>query len=220
MKVFLIILLILLLLTVLLCLSSAVASVRYWDGAFEWNVKYLGIRLLPRPKKPKKEKKKKDDKDEPPEDDGKPLRKKFLMDKLLEFMQNNVGKLDLAGSGIAALPGPLQMLLRSVIWSDIQTDIVIGGEDAAKTAQQYGMVEAGLKTIIGASAHVIRVKRKDREYRDIHVRCDFTADKSRWDFACKCKVQVGPLLGGGIWLLWKFLMDSRKAKKQIVSDVL
>ena len=45
MKVFLIILLILLLLTVLLCLSSAVASVRYWDGAFEWNVKYLGIVL-------------------------------------------------------------------------------------------------------------------------------------------------------------------------------
>ena len=219
MKAFLIILLILVLLTVLLCLSSAVASIRYWDGKFEWNVKYLGIKILPGKKKPKKEKKKKE-KDEPPKDDGKPLRKKFLMDKILEFMQNNVGKLDLAGSGIAALPGPLQMLLKSVIWSDIRTDIVIGGEDAAKTAQQYGMVEAGLKTIIGSSAHVIRVKKKDREYRGVHVRCDFTADKSRWDLACQFKVQVGPLLGGGIWLAWKFLMDSRKAKKQIVSDVL
>ncbi len=217
MKVFLIILLILILLTVLICLSSAVATIRYWDGQLEWNVKYLGIKLLPRPKKPKPKKKK--EKDEPAKGE-KPLRKKFLMDKLWEFAQNNVGKLDLAGSGIAALPGPMQMLMRSVIWKDIHTDIVIGGEDAAKTAQQYGMVEAGLKTMIGASAHCIRVGRKDREYRDVHVGCDFTADKSRWDVACKIKLQVGPLIGGGIWLLWKFLKDSRQAKKQIVSDVL
>lgn len=219
MKVFLIILLILVVLTVLLCLSSAVAFVRYEGGEFEWNVKYLGIKLLPRkksdkPKKPKKEK------DEPPKDDSKPLRKKFLMDKIWEFMQSNVGKLDLAGSGIAALPGPLQMLIRSVKWTDIRTDIVIGGEDAAEAAKQYGMVEAGLRTLIGASHHVIRVGKKDREFRDVHIRCDFTEDKSKWDVSCKIKVQVGFLLGGGIWLVWKFLMDSRRAKKTIVSDVI
>lgn len=219
MKVFLIILTILLILTVLLCLSSVVASICYQNGDFVWDVRYLGIRILPRKKKTNP-KPTKDDKEAPPKDDGKPLRKKFLMDKLLEFMQNNVGKLDLAGSGIAALPGPLQMLMRSVIWSDIHTDIVIGGDDAAKAAQQYGMVEAGLRTLIGSSHHLIRVSKKDREFRNIRIGCDFTADQSQWDVSCKIKVQIGPLLGGGIWLVWRFLMDSRKAKKQIVSEIM
>jgi hypothetical protein len=97
---------------------------------------------------------------------------------------------------------------------------VIGGDDAAKAAQQYGMVEAGLRTLINSSAHLIRVARKDKEFRDVNVRCDFTADRSQWDVSCKIKVQVGPLIGGGIWLVWRFLMDSRKAKKQIVSDII
>ena len=222
MKVFLMILLILVLLTVLFCLTSVVAFVRCEGGKFEWNVKYLGIRLLPRKKsgKPKPPEKPEKTEEEKPPKDGKPLRKKFFMDKLLVFMQNNVRKLDLMGSGMAALPGPVQMLLRAVIWSEIHADIVIAGEDAAETARQYGMVEAGIRTMIGASQHFIRVSKKDREFRDVSIRCDFTEDKSKWDVSCKIKVQMGPLIGGGIWLVWRFLMDSRKAKKTLVSDVL
>lgn len=206
MRVFLIVMLILLVLTVLICLSNIVANVRFWDGEFTWNVKYLGIQILPREKKPKKEKEEEVKEGE--------LRKPFLMDKLWMTMQNIVGKLDLAGSGIAALPGPLQALLKSITWSDIITDIVIGGEDAADTAKQYGIVQAGIQTVIDASRHVIRVKRKD-----VRIGCDFTADKSRWNAACKFKVQVGPFVGALIWLGIKYIIDSKRADKTLVSDV-
>lgn len=208
MRIFLIVLLVLLLLTVGICLSNIVASVRFWDGEFTWNVKYLGIRILPREKKKKQKVKEEEVKEEE-------LRKPFLMDKIWTKMQNIVGKLDMAGSGIAALPGPLQALLKSITWSDIVTDIVIGGEDAADTAKQYGIVQAGVQTVIDASRHVIRVKRKD-----VRIGCDFTADKSQWNAACKFKVQVGPLVGALIWLGIKFVIDSRRADKTLVSDVI
>ncbi len=208
MRIFLIVLLVLLLLTVGICLSNIVASVRFWDGEFTWNVKYLGIRILPREKKKKQKEKEEEVKEEE-------LRKPFLMDKIWTKMQNIVGKLDMAGSGIAALPGPLQALLKSITWSDIVTDIVIGGEDAADTAKQYGIVQAGVQTVIDASRHAIRVKRKD-----VRIGCDFTADKSQWNAACKFKVQVGPLVGALIWLGIKFVIDSRRADKTLVSDVI
>ena len=153
MKIFLIILLVLLLLLLIVCLSHVTAAVSCRDGTFEWSVSYFGIRILPRRKKPeqpdapaKPEKKPKHsektetdaaesvhDEAEKPE---KNLHRTFLMDKIWLTMQNLVGKMDLAGSGIAALAGPLQMLLRSVTWCDIVTDIVIGGEDAADTARR------------------------------------------------------------------------------------
>lgn len=208
MKIFLIVLLVLLAIALTVHFSCIVASLRFWDGAFTWDVRYFGIRILPRQKKEKKEK----EEEEPAE---KPLRKSFLMDKFWQKMQSIVGKLDMAGSGIAALPGPLQMLLKSVIWSDIVTDIVIGGEDAAKTAQQYGIVQAAVQTIIDASRHAVRVRRKD-----VRIGCDFTADKSRWNAACNVKVQVGPFVWALVWLAVNYLIDSRRADKTLVSDVI
>lgn len=211
MRVVLVILLVLLGVTVLVCLTSIAAVVSLRDGTFTWSVRYLGIKLMPyrwqmRGKKEKK-KKKKAEKAE--------TKRKFLMDKLWEMVQGIVGKLDLAGSGIAALPGPLQRLLRSIAWSDITTDFVIGGEDAADTARQYGIVQAALQTVIESSRHVIRVRR-----RDVRIRCDFTADRSRWDFSCKCKIQIGMMLGALIWLVFRFFADSRKSRKQLVQEVI
>ena len=231
MKIFLMILLVLVLLIVVICLSNVVASLSCRDGTFEWSVKYFGIRILPRKPKPDKpetpqkpeEASGPDAMQETPKPDGKdakeqpdkPLRKTFLMDKLLQFLQDNVGKLDLLGSGIAALPGPFQKLLKSITWSDIETDFVIGGEDAANTARLYGLVQTGVQTVIEASKHLIHVKR-----RDVRIACDFTADKSKWDFSCKLKVNVGTILAAGIWLAVKFLRDRSQAKKVLVSDVL
>ena len=246
MKIFLMILLVLVLLIVVICLSNVVASLSCRDGTFEWSVKYFGIRILPRKPKPDKPETSQKSEEasrpdamqetpkpeeasgpeamqETPKPDGKdakeqpdkPLRKTFLMDKLLQFLQDNVGKLDLLGSGIAALPGPFQKLLKSITWSDIETDFVIGGEDAANTARLYGLVQTGVQTVIEASKHLIHVKR-----RDVRIACDFTADKSKWDFSCKLKVNVGTILAAGIWLAVKFLRDRSQAKKVLVSDVL
>ncbi len=211
MKVFLIVLLVLTALIVFVCLTSVTAQVSWWDREFTWCVKYLGIRILPS-KKPAKPKEKKEKEKEEKE---KELRKRFLMDKLWSVLQNIAEKADLAGSALAALPGPFQKLLMSITWCDIRTDIVIGGQDAADTAKQYGIVQAGVQTLISSAAHIIHVKRKD-----VRIGCDFIADQSQWNAACKVKVKIGPLLGAAIWLAWKFLMDSRRAKKTLVSDVL
>ncbi|MBQ8079127.1 MAG: hypothetical protein IJ236_04180 [Oscillospiraceae bacterium] len=239
MRVVLIVLLVLVLLITAVCLSSIVAEVSYWDAQFEWCVKYFGIRILPRkksdvqeeapaedkpekPEKPKKKRKAKHDKDEEPntpdstDPEEKPKERKILlMDKIWRWMMDMVGKLDLAGSGIAALPGPLQKLFRSITWSDIETDILIGGEDACKTAKLYGTVQALLQTLIGEAAHVIHVKRKS-----VMIGYDFTEDACRWNARCRIKVNIGTVLAAGIWLAWRFLMDCLKSKKTLVSEKL
>ena len=217
MRVFLIIVGVLVLLNVLLCISHVVVSVRYWDGTFDWSVRYLGIKILPRkksdkPPKPKKEKKKKKKKgeEEPAE-----KRRDFLMDKLWKLMQNIAGKADLAGSGLFSLPGPLNKLLRGITWYNIETDIVLGGEDAAETAQLYGRIQMILQPLLGAASQYMKVKPKR-----ISIVCDYTEDTSRYNAGCKFKLAVGTVLAVGIWLAWDFLTDNSKAKKTLVSDKL
>ncbi|MBR3631404.1 MAG: DUF2953 domain-containing protein [Oscillospiraceae bacterium] len=212
MRVFLIIVGVLVLLNVLLCISHVVVSVRYWDGTFDWSIRYLGIKILPRKKsdKPPKPEKKKKKEDEPAE-----KRRDFLMDKLWKLMQSIAGKADLAGSAVFALPGPLNKLLRGITWYDIETDIVLGGEDAAETAQLYGKIQMILQPLLGAAAHYMKVKRKR-----ISIVCDYTEDTSQYNAGCKFKLAVGTVLAVGIWLAWDFLMDNRAAKKTLVSEKL
>ena len=214
MRIFLIIVGVLVLLTVLLCISHVVVSVRYWDSKFDWSVRYLGIQILPRkksdkPPKPKKEKKKK----KPDEEEPAEKRREFLMDKLWKLMQDIAGKADLAGSAVFALPGPVNKLLRGITWYDIETDIVLGGEDAAETAQLYGKIQMILQPLLGAAAHYMKVKRKR-----ISIVCDYTEDTSQYNAGCKFKLAVGTVLAVGIWLAWDFLMDNCKAKKTLVCD--
>lgn len=214
MKIVLIVLLVLVLLLVIVCLSSVTASVSCRDGTFEWSVKYFGIRILPRANsggKPKIAGRHKKSKTE----EAATAHKKFLMDRLWAAMQDIVGKLDIVSSGIAALPGPLQKLLKAITWSDIAADFVIGGEDAADAARMYGIVQAGVQTVIDASRHVIHVRRKD-----VRIRCDFTEDSSKWDFSFACKVQIGSMLGALIWLVWSYFRDSGRSGKVLVGDVL
>ena len=229
MRVFLIVLLVLVLLIAVICWSSGVVELSYWDKELSWCVKYFGIKLLPRGKKDdaadgeddsasEKKKKKKKKKDEAPEegkDGDAPKQKTFLMDKLWRKMMDIAGKLDLAGSGIAALPGPFQKLLRSITWSDIETDILVAGDDAAKTARTFGTLQTAFRLLLCEAQKIIYVKTKK-----IRIACDFIEDESRWNIRFKLKVRVGTVLAAGIWLAWRFLMDSITAKKQLVREKL
>lgn len=207
MRIVLIVLLVLAVLTVLLCVSPAAVAVSFRGGKFDFCVRYCGIRVFPRPEKPggqqkqKKKKKKKEAKKEV---------RHLFMDKLVLTLQNIAGKADMAGSAFYALPGPLRRFLRGITWYEIETDFVIGGEDAAECAILFGKVNGLLHPLLGCAGCIMKVKRKR-----ISVVCDFTEDACKWDFACKFRIRVGTVLGFGIALVWNYLMDSRKAGKQL-----
>lgn len=215
MRVFLMIVGILVLLTVLVCISHVVVVLSFRGGQFDWSVRYLGIRILPRPKKdkpgkkPKKEKKK-TKKQEQEEADRK---KDFLIDKLWRLMQKITDKADMAGSAVFALGGPLMLFLRGVTWYDIETDFVIGGEDAAKTAELYGKIQMVLQPLLGGASSIMKVRRKR-----MSIVCDYTEDTSRFDCGCRFKVSVGTMLAMLIWLAWDYFADERKASKTLVTD--
>ncbi|MDE5565089.1 MAG: DUF2953 domain-containing protein, partial [Oscillospiraceae bacterium] len=89
----------------------------------------------------------------------------------------------MAGSAWFALPEAVQKLLRGMTWYDIETDFVIGGEDAAECARLYGNVQGILHVLLGSASHLVKVKRKK-----IAIACDFTADTSRWNCGCRFRV--------------------------------
>ncbi|HAJ97375.1 MAG TPA: hypothetical protein DCO72_06535 [Ruminococcus sp.] len=230
MKVFLIILLILAVLIFLICLSGVVISFSYWGGVLEWNVKYLGIKLLPRKKKPenssgdsakpKKKKKKKGKKedskpDSDSEEENKPKekRKDFLFDKIVKIEQRLVKYTDLGGNALAALAPSFPHLLKGVRWYRIETDILVGGEDAGECARLYGEIQAILQTIIEMAEHWIKVNRKS-----VLVECDFTEDSTRWNVRFCVRIRMGALIRMGISFLWHFLKDRKETKKLIVSE--
>ncbi len=259
MRIFLTIMLVLLVLLLAVCLSNAVISLRYWDNAFTWSIRYLGIRILPRKKKPEKksaapetdaaadtapdaedmpetdasqetvaetppegtppqtdaqapaETPTEDDKaaeTEPAQEEQRPANKDFAVDKLRKLIQGLSEKADLAGSAFAALPPPLKRLLWSVKLSRIETDIIVGGEDAADCARLYGMIYALLEPLIGNAAHTFRAGQ-----RKLFVRCDYTRDTSQWNADVCIKVNVGIVLSAGIWLAARFLKDRCRARK-------
>lgn len=219
MRIFLIVLLILVLLVMFICMSGVVVAVRFWDGKLEWSVRYLGIRILPRRTKKKKAgssgilerlRKRKAGKPDESEEEKKP--KDFLMDKLWKLMQNIAEKADMAGSAWFALPEAVQKLLRGMTWYDIETDFVIGGEDAAECARLYDNVQGILHVLLGSASHLVKVKRKK-----IAIACDFTADTSCWNCGCRFRVRIGALAAMGISLVWQYFMDGRKAGKQLVN---
>ena len=125
------------------------------------------------------------------------------MDKLWKTMQEFVGKADMAGSAFYALSAPLKRLFRGITWYAIETDILIGGEDAAATALLYGGVQSLLHQLLAESGNFMRVKRKQ-----LAIVCDFTEDTCRWNASCRFRIRIGTVLAVGIGLLWRYFMDS------------
>ncbi len=218
-----IILLVLLILLVIICLSSAVVYVSFWDGKFDWNIRYFGIKLLPRKKKsqkPSEKKEKKSDKtteksDENKKSDSDKKLKKLPADAFLTKLQNIVQKADMADSALNALPSALHWIGKALTWYAIETDIMIANEDAAKCAEQYGLMQIIFQNLLSQTGNFIHVKRKK-----IQLRCDFTEDKSLYQFRCRVKLHIGKTILVGISFLWNYFKDSSQAKKSIIREKL
>ena len=222
-RVLTVIALVLLLLVIILCLSNIRASVSFWDGRLDWNIRYFGLKLLPRKSKPESETpedqtenkksgraEKKESKTEKSE-----TQKKAFMDHILEKFHKFVKKADMAGSALAALPPALRCFRKAVTWYAIETDILIANEDAADCARQYGLIQLIVQNLFGQVGALIHVRQKK-----IRISCDFIEDQSRYNFRCKVKINVGRTILTGISFLWHYLKDSGTAKKSIVNPKL
>ena len=219
-KVFFTALLIILLLIIIICLSSVSARISFWEGKFEWSVRWFGLKLLPRKKSAGKSEQ--SGKDKKPASSGtennedtekKP--EKFFMDTVWEKMQKFAKRLDMAGSAVSALPPALRCFGNALTWDAIETDILIADEDASDCARKYGLMQIVLQNLFSQSGNLMHVKRKN-----IRIRCDFIEDESRYHFRCRVKVHIGKTIVAGIVFLWNYFKDSAQAKKEIVSQKL
>ncbi|MBE6876317.1 MAG: hypothetical protein E7496_06265 [Ruminococcus sp.] len=220
MKILFTVLLIILILIIIICLSSVSAHISFWEGKFEWSIRYFGLKLLPRKKiskKPKSsEKDNKEDaygKDEKQETEEKP--EKLLMDAVWEKMQKFAKRMDMAGNALSALPPALRCFGNALTWYAIETDILIADEDAADCARKYGLMQIIFQNLFSQTGNLMHVKRKN-----IRIQYDFIEDTCRYNFRCRVKVHIGKTIIAGIVFLWNYFKDSTQAKKELVSQKL
>ncbi len=230
MRIFLTILLILALLLTIILLSQVVAAVEFWDGKFRYAVKYFGIQVYPfrkkqeeKPPDPEKEAKKAEkqaakkakadaEKQAEKEAAAEANKKRLPADKMQRTMQKIADMGDMAGNALFAAPAPLKKLFSSITLV-LETDFLIGGEDAADTAILYGRIQLALQNALANLGKYIHVKRKN-----MRIACDFVADESRWNVRAEVKLRIGTAVAAALWLLWNYWWGGRKARKFAVNE--
>lgn len=154
-----------------------------------FKVKYMFLPLVTfpatKPKKqkpPKKEKKSKkktegEDEEEKSEDEKpeekKPKKKISLADifEILKLMLDSLGK-------------PLKRILKRTIFAHLALRISVGGEDAAKTAIKFGLVNMAVGNALGWLDTVFTLKTPD----DINITADFQSEETKID--CYCEISL------------------------------
>ena len=230
MRIFLTIILILVLLLTIILLSQVEVRAEYWNGKFCYAVRYFGIQVYPfrktkekAPPDPEKERKKaekqeqkqaKRNAEKQAEKEAADAEKKKLLpaERIHRIMQKIAEICDIAGNAFFAAPAPLKKLLSSVTLV-LETDFLIGGEDAADTAVLYGRIQLALQNALANLGKYIHVKRKN-----IRIACDFVSDESRWNIRGSVKVRIGTAAAAALWLMWNYWTGSRKARKSVLNE--
>ncbi len=131
------------------------------------------------PKKDKKSKKKTDaetaeDKPEDEKPEEKKPKKKISLTDILE-----VAKLALDSLG-----KPLKRILKRTVFAHLALRISCGGEDAAKTAIKFGLVNLAVGNALGWLDTFFTLKTPD----DINVTADFQSEETKID--CYCEISL------------------------------
>lgn len=135
------------------------------------------------PKKEKKSKKKSEEtaeeaSDEEPKDgektEEKKPKKKIAITDILE-----VAKLALDSLG-----KPLKRILKRTVFAHLAVRISCGGEDAAKTAIKFGLVNMAVGNALGWLDTFFTLKKPD----DINITADFQSEETKID--CYCEISL------------------------------
>ena len=153
------------------------------DVIFKVKYMFLPLVTIPatKPKKqkpPKKEKKSKKKDEEAAEEktegekpeEKKPKKKISLEDifEILKLVLDSLGK-------------PLKRILKRTIFAHLALRISVGGEDAAKTAIKFGLVNMAVGNALGWLDTAFTLKKPD----DIHITADFQSEETKIDFYCE-----------------------------------
>ncbi|MBP1562239.1 MAG: DUF2953 domain-containing protein [Oscillospiraceae bacterium] len=157
------------------------------DVIFKVKYMFLPLVTIPatKPKKqkpPKKEKKSKkktegEDEEEKSEDEKpeekKPKKKISLADifEILKLVLDSLGK-------------PLKRILKRTIFAHLALRISVGGEDAAKTAIKFGLVNMAVGNALGWLDTAFTLKKPD----DINITADFQSEETKID--CYCEISL------------------------------
>ena len=143
-----------------------------------FKVKYMFLPLVTIPatkpkkqKSPKKKKSKKKTEGEAAEE--KPKKKMSLADifEVLKLALDSLGK-------------PLKRILKRTIFAHLALRISVGGEDAAKTAIKFGLVNLAVGNALGWLDTFFTLKKPD----DINITADFQSEETKID--CYCEISL------------------------------
>ncbi len=80
---------------------------------------------------------------------------------------------------------PLKQFLRFLKFRDVKLSVAVVGEDAAKTAVDYGLVCSAVYPILSFVEGFSRIK-----YKNVDISADFEGKKSNIDFSLKIKTNI------------------------------
>lgn len=156
------------------------------DVIFKVKYMFLPLVTIPatKPKKQKYPKKKKSKKktegeaaEEKPKDEKteekKPKKKMSLEDifEVLKLALDSLGK-------------PLKRILKRTIFAHLALRISVGGEDAAKTAIKFGLMNMAVGNALGWLDTFFMLKKPD----DINITADFQSEETKID--CYCEISL------------------------------
>ena len=156
------------------------------DVIFKVKYMFLPLVTIPttKPKKQKSPKKKKSKKktegeaaEEKPKDEKteekKPKKKMSLEDifEVLKLALDSLGK-------------PLKRILKRTIFAHLALRISVGGEDAAKTAIKFGLMNMAVGNALGWLDTFFTLKKPD----DINITADFQSEETKID--CYCEISL------------------------------
>lgn len=160
---------------VLILLLPLSVEVKF-DGDFLFKVKFAGFKVYPLDKKTKKPKTDTPKKDIPQKENlfGKLVEKKGFKGTIREIFLF-----------FRSCLNPLKAFLRFIKFRKIKLNLIVAGDDVAKTAIDYGAVCAAVYPVLSLFDSIANVK-----YKKINLKAGFEEGKSSFDFSLDIKISL------------------------------
>ena len=143
---------------------------------FYYDIKILGFKVYP----PKE----KEEKSEKPQNTAQKNTEKSLFQKLQE-KRGFKGAVKELFSFFGSVLNPLKRFLKFIKFKNIKVSLSVAGEDAAKTAIDYGIVCSIVYPVLSLFDSILNVK-----YKSIDIRSDFEGKKSSFNFELSIKISL------------------------------